>query len=279
MIRIRGVMILGAIVGDMCGSLYEFGYSTKGPMKEYDFPLFSEGSVFTDDSVMTLAVADALLKSYAEGNQPVSYALVESMRELGRRYPRAGYGGRFMNWLESPIAHPRPYLSFGNGSGMRVSPVGWAFDTLGEVELVAAESAKVTHNHPEGIRGAQAIAACVLLARQGKGKQQIREYVRERFGYALDFAIDELRPTYTFDVTCQGSVPQAITAYLESTSFEDAIRRAVSLGGDADTIGEMAASIAQAEYGVPEEIEAEARKRLPADLLAVNDRFCERYLG
>ena len=272
-------MILGAIVGDMCGSPYEFGFSETGPMKDRDFPLFSQQSTFTDDSVMTLAVADALLKSYVESNQPISYALVESMRDLGRRYPGAGYGARFMDWLESPIAHPRPYLSLGNGSGMRVSPVAWTFETLGEVELAAAESAKVTHNHPEGIRGAQAVAACIFLARQGCGKQDIRAYVRKRFGYVLDFTLDEIRPSYEFDVTCPGSVPQAITAYLESSGFEDAIRNAVSLGGDADTIGAMAAAIAQAEYGVPADIEAEVRKRLPADLIALNDRFCTVFLA
>ena len=272
-------MILGAIVGDICGSPYEFGYNETGPMKDYDFPLFSEQGYFTDDSVMTLAVADALLKSYVESSQPLSYALVQSMRDLGRRYPRVGYGERMMNWLESPFAHPRPIMSLGNGSGMRVSPAAWAFDSLGEVELAAAETAKVTHNHPEGIRGAQAIAACIFLARQGNGKQAIRDYVQERFGYALDFTLDEIRPTYGFDATCPGSVPQAITAYLESTGFEDAIRLAVSLGGDADTIGAMTASIAQAEYGIPAWIEAEARKRLPADLLEVNDRFCEVYIA
>ena len=271
-------MVLGAIVGDICGSPYEFGYNATGPMKDYDFPLFSKRGFFTDDTVMTLAVADALLKSFAESRQPLSYALVESMRDLGRRYPDVGYGESFGRWLESRVAHPRPYRSIGNGAGMRVSPAAWAFETLGEVELVAGETAKVTHNHPEGIRGAQAVAACVFLARSGRGKQEIRVYVRNQFGYALDFTLDEIRPTYTFDVTCPGSVPQAITAYLESTGFEDAIRKAVSLGGDADTIGAMTAAIAQAEYGVPADIEAEARKRLPADLLEVNDRFCAAFL-
>jgi len=272
-------MILGAIIGDMVGMPYEWGVDERGPMKSRDFPLFDGRSAYTDDSAMTLAVADAILKSYVESNQPISYALVESMRDIGRRHPDVGYGERFRGWLESRIAHPRPYLSAGNGSAMRVSPVAWAFDTLGEVELAAAETSKVTHNHPEGIRGAQAVAACVFLARTGADKQEIRRYVRERFGYALDFTLDEMRPTYGFDATCAGSVPQAITAYLESAGFEDAIRNAVSLGGDADTMAAMAASIAQAEYGVPADLEREARKRLPADLLEINDRFCAQFLA
>ena len=265
-------MILGALAGDMSGSPYEFNN-----IKTTDFPLFTEWSEFTDDSVMTLAVADALLSS-ADDAQPLSYALVESMRRLGKRYPNAGYGGRFARWLEDPLAHPRPYKSWGNGSGMRVSPVAWAFGSLELVEYVAAETAKVTHNAPEGICGAQAIAACAFMARTGCANDEIRSYVRERFGYALDFTLDDIRPTYVFDVSCQGSVPQAIEAFLESSSFEDAVRLAVSIGGDSDTIAAMTASIAQARYGVPEDIEQAVRSRLTPDLLEVNDRFCAAYL-
>lgn len=263
--------ILGACVGDTIGSMYEFSN-----VKTTEFPLFGEWTEFTDDTVMTLAVADALLKS-KEDLQPISYVFVESMRELGRAYPNAGYGGRFASWLESGLAHPRPYNSWGNGSGMRVSPVAWAFDSLELVEYVAAESAKVTHNHPEGIKGAQAIAGCTYLARAGKGNSEIRDYACGRFGYELGFTLDDIREDYIFDVSCQGSVPQAIQAFLESDSFENAVRLAVSIGGDSDTIAAMTGAIAQARYGVPEDIENEVRSKLPEGLLAINDRFCFTY--
>ena len=265
-------MILGAIVGDIVGSRYEF-WNTKTT----DFPLFSRDSRYTDDSVMTLAVARALMRAEDEG-YPLSYAFAECMRELGRAYPDAGYGGKFRKWLRSAEAYPQPYNSWGNGSAMRVSPVAWAFDTLELVEFVATESAKVTHNHPEGIRGAQAIATCTyLVVRAGLSKDEIRAFVRERYGYALDFTLDEIRDAYEFDVSCQGSVPQAIEAFLESESFEDAVRRAVSIGGDSDTIGAMTASIAQGFYGVPAEIEQAARQRLDTIQLEINDAFCERF--
>lgn len=263
--------ILGACVGDVIGSPYEFSN-----VKTTEFPLFSEWTEFTDDTVMTLAVADALLKS-RDDLQPISYALVESMRELGRAYPNAGYGGRFASWLGSDLAHPRPYNSWGNGSGMRVSPVAWAFDTLELVEYVAAETAKVTHNHPEGVKGAQAIAGCAFLARTGRSDDEIREYACGRHGYDLGFTLDQIRPGYVFDVSCQGSVPQAIETFLEAEGFEDAIRLAVSIGGDSDTIAAMAGAIAHARYGVPADIEKEVRARLPEDLLAINDRFCSAY--
>ncbi|MBQ3302811.1 MAG: ADP-ribosylglycohydrolase family protein [Eggerthellaceae bacterium] len=264
-------MILGALVGDVIGSPYEFGN-----IKTEDFDLFTPRCRYTDDSVMTLAVADALMRSADEG-QPISYALVESMCRLGRARLNVGYGSKFMRWLESPEAFPRPYNSWGNGSGMRVSAVAWAFDSLDVVEFVAAETAKVTHNHPEGIRGTQAVAACGFMARTGASKGDIREYVRERFGYALDFTLASIRDDYSFDVSCQGSVPQAIEAFLESDGFEDAVRKAVSIGGDSDTIGAMAASIAQGAYGVPSDIEDAARMCLDEEMLAINDRFCSKY--
>ena len=261
--------LLGAIAGDVVGSVYEFHN-----VKTQDFPLLVDESTFTDDSVMTLAVADGLMSAF-DGGEPITSALVRSMQELGRRYPGAGYGGRFERWLAS--RSPQPYNSWGNGSAMRVSPAAWACDTLETAELIAAETAKVTHNHPEGIRGAQATAACILLSRTGESNEAIAEYVRDRFGYALDFTLEEIRAGYSFDVSCQGSVPQAIEAFLESDGFEDSIRKAVSIGGDSDTIAAITASIAQGRYGIPPGIEAAIRLRLSDDLLEINDRFCERF--
>lgn len=265
-------MILGAIAGDIIGSVYEFDN-----VKREDFPLFSAHSTYTDDSVMTLAVADALMDAF-ETREPISSALVRSMRALGRTHIDAGYGGQFYRWLLGDERNAQPYNSWGNGSAMRVSPAAWVCDTIEAVELVAAETAKVTHNHAESIRGAQAAAACVLLARKGASNDEIRELVRTRYGYALDRMLDEIRPDYTFDVSCQGSVPQAIEAFLESRSFEDAIRKAVSIGGDSDTIGAIAAAMAQGRYGIPADIEHEVRARLTPDLLQINDRFCATYV-
>lgn len=264
-----GNVLLAAIIGDVVGSVYEFHN-----IKTEEFPLLSAGSRFTDDSVMTLAVADGLMAAF-DGGVPISTAVVESMRRLGRAYPGAGYGGSFARWLEA--RDPQPYGSWGNGSAMRVSSVAWACDSLDDVEAVAAETAKVTHNHPEGIRGAQVVAGCVFLARQGADNDAIREYVSERFGYALDFTLDEIRGDYAFDVSCQGSVPQAIEAFLESDSLESAVRKAVSIGGDSDTIAAIAASIAQGRFGLDAsaDLVAAVRERLPEDLLAINDRFWE----
>lgn len=264
-------MILGAAAGDIVGEIYEFNN-----LRSEEFPLFAEESTFTDDTVMTYAVADALLRAFDEG-EPISTALIECMREYGRRHPMRGYGFRFDNWLHSDRTHPEPYNSWGNGSAMRVSPAAWVCSTLESVEFVAAETAKVTHNHPEGIRGAQATASCIYLARIGTSNDDIRTFVSTRYGYDMDFTLDQIRPTYEFVESCQGSVPQAIEAFLESDGFEDAIRKAISIGGDSDTIGAIAASIAQGRYGVPDEIEAEVRPRLTSDLLAINDRFCERF--
>jgi len=264
-------MILGAIVGDTVGSIYEFNN-----VKREDFTFLTPESTFTDDSVMTLAVANALMEAF-EGRRPISDALVDSMRDLGNGYPGRGYGGNFAAWLYSRSERPGPYNSWGNGSAMRVSPAGWACGSIEAAEIVAAETAKVTHNHVEGIRGAQAVAACILLARKGATNDEIRETVQTRYGYALDFTLDEIRPGYVFDVSCQGSVPQAIEAFLESDGFEDAVRKAVSIGGDSDTIGAITASIAQGRYGVPGHIEDDVRNRLASELLEINDRFCACY--
>ena len=199
------------------------------------------------------------------------------MQDWGNRYPTAGYGGMFLDWLQ--IYDPQPYNSFGNGSAMRVSPVGWAFDTLEKTLEAAKQSAEITHNHPEGIKGAQATAACIFLARTGKNKQEIKEYIEHTFGYNLNRTCDEIRPTYQFDVTCQGSVPESITAFLDSTDFESAIRLAVSLGGDADTMGAITGGIAEAFYGgVPEYIRKEVQKRLPNEFIDVMQRFYQKFV-
>ena len=254
--------MLGAIAGDVIGSVYE-----ARPIKTTDFPLFDRGSTFTDDTVLTVAVAHAILE---RGD----YAA--ALRRWGRRYPAAGYGGAFYNWIFRGSAGP--YDSWGNGSAMRVSPVGHAFDTVDEVLDEAEKSAAVTHNHPEGIKGAQATALAVFLARRGESKEAIRRDVAALFDYNLDRKLGDIRETYAFDVSCQGSVPESIIAFLESNDFEDAVRKAVSLGGDTDTMAAIAGAIAEGYYGeVPEKIRWGVRRRLPEDLLAVVDEFSSRY--
>lgn len=257
-------LILGAISGDVIGSSYEFS-----PVSKYDFELFNSSSRYTDDSVMTVAVADWLVNGGS---------LADIMRGYGRCYPDAGYGGRFVRWLES--SDLEPYNSYGNGSAMRVSPVGWAFNTLEETLDAARQSAEVTHNHPEGIKGAQSVAAAIYLARNGKSKQEIKEYVESTFGYNLNRTCDSIRPDYSFDVTCQGSVPESIIAFLESNDFESAIRLAVSLGGDADTMGAIAGSIAEAYYkNIPESIKHEVIGRIPGEFISVIQGFYRKFIG
>lgn len=233
--------MLGAIIGDIVGSKYEFNN-----IKTKDFPLFSDGCIYTDDSIMTIAVAKALMSSHKEKSDFKKNLVVE-MQKLGREYPypKGGYGVRFSCWLTSE--NPEPYNSLGNGSAMRVSACGMFALTLEEALLLAKESAEVTHNHPEGIKGAQATAAAIFLAKQGKPKDEIRAYISENF-YKLDKSLDEIRETYAYNETCMDTVPQAIVAFLESTDFEDAIRNAVSLGGDCDTLTAITGSIAWAYY-------------------------------
>lgn len=257
-------MLLGAVAGDMIGSYYEFR-----PVKSCDFEMFRCGSSFTDDTVMTVATAEWLL---------TGGSLTDIMQSYGRRYPNAGYGGSFVRWIAS--GQPQPYNSWGNGSAMRVSPVGWAFDSL-EATLDAARlSAAVTHNHPEGIKGAQATAACVFLARNGKDKAYIKDYVERTFGYDLGRTCDAIRPSYSFDVSCQGSVPESVIAFLDSTDYESAVRLAVSLGGDADTMAAIAGGIAEAYYGgVPGHIAVDVSTRLPEELADVLRRFYSRFAG
>ena len=223
----------GAIAGDIIGSIYE-----AAPIKTTDFPLFGKGVRFTDDTVLTVAVAEALR---TDGNY------VRTLKKWGRKYPHAGYGGNFRMWLFSDSE--KPYNSFGNGSAMRVSPVGWACNTFEEVLREAEKSAAVTHNHPEGIKGAQAVAVSVFLARNGAEKKDISAFLADKFGYDMDRTLSDIRIHYRFDVTCQGSVPEAVLSFIESDSPETAIRNAVSLGGDTDTQACMAGAIAEAFYG------------------------------
>ncbi len=254
--------MLGAIAGDVIGSVHE-----ARPIKTTVFPLFERGSTFTDDTVLTVAVAHAILKG-------TDYA--SALRLYGRRYPAAGYRGNFYNWTFRESAGP--YDGYGNGCAMRVSPVGHAFNTVDEVLEEAAKSAAVTHNHPEGVKGAQAVALAVFLARIGESKDAIRRDVAALFDYDLDRKLDAIRETYAFDVSCQGSVPESIIAFLESNDFEDAVRKAISLGGDADTMAAIAGGIAEAFYGeVPEKIHWRVLQRLPEDLLAVVEEFSSRY--
>ncbi len=260
----------GAILGDIIGSPYEFDRGNKTK----EFPLFSRRSEFTDDTVMTIAVADAFLPIQPEMEDDViRQRVVMKMQKFGRLYPHAGYGGMFCRWLTAK--DPQPYGSYGNGSAMRVSSVGWLFGDLETVRKMARLSAEVTHNHPEGIKGAEATAAAIFLARTGSTKAEIKAYIEENFLYDLSRTCDEIRPDYYHVESCQETVPEAITAFLEGQSFEDVIRTAVSLGGDCDTLTCIAGSMAEAFYGVPEELKEECRKRLPEELLEVLLRFKE----
>jgi ADP-ribosylglycohydrolase len=254
--------MLGAIAGDIIGSVYE-----AWPIKTADFPLFQRSSRFTDDTVLTVAAAQAILtgEDYAS-----------ALREVGRRYPNAGYGGTFIQWLHDE--QMGPYNSWGNGSAMRVSPIGWAYADPEQLLAEAAASAAVSHNHPEGIKGAQAVALAIYRARTGASKEAIREEATVRFHYDLSRTLDEIRPDYSFDVSCQGSVPEAIIAFLESDDYETAVRLAISLGGDSDTLACIAGAIAEAFYGgVPDTIAQETRQRLPTDLLTIIDQFQQQF--
>ena len=256
--------MLGAIAGDIIGSVYE-----AKPIKTIDFPLFSQYSRFTDDTVLTVATAHALMED-------VDYA--RAYREFGRRYPSAGYGATFISWLM--VDDAPPYNSWGNGSAMRVSPVGFAGKSMEAVLAEAAKSAAVTHDHPEGIKGAQAVAAAVFMGRQGRTKEEIRSLISEKFGYDLSPTIGQIRPGYFFDVSCQGSVPQALIAFLQSHDVESAIRLAISLGGDSDTQACIAGAVAHAYYrAIAPEMERQVRRRLPREFLAILDAFMKMYVS
>jgi ADP-ribosylglycohydrolase len=254
--------VLGSIAGDIIGSVYE-----QLPIKTVEFPLFQNRSRFTDDTVLTVAIASSILEK-------VDYAT--SLSRFGRKYPNAGYGGAFFNWLFDPESGP--YNSWGNGAAMRVSPVGFAFATIEEVLEEGKNTAEVSHNHPEGIKGAQAIALAAFLARTGASKKQIQGETTRRFGYDLSRTIDEIRPQYGFDISCQGTVPEAITAFLESKDYEDAVRKAISLGGDSDTLACITGGIAHAFYKeISEKIVMEVRGRLPQEFLSIIDKFSAAY--
>lgn len=252
--------IIGAIAGDVIGSAYEFN-----PTRDHDFELFTPKSSFTDDTVLTMANALWLI----DDEQHTHERLVEIMLDLCRRYPNRGYGGRFANWICDK--DPQPYYSYGNGSAMRVSPVGYYAQSLEEALALAKVSAEVTHNHPEGIKGAQATAAAIFLARCGKSKQEIRDYVAQTFDYDLSRTLDEIRPTFTFDETCQRTVPEAITCFMEGKDYEDVVRLSVALAGDADTIAAIAGSISSAVDEVPNGITQQV-------IALLSEEFCTTLL-
>ena len=270
--------MIGAIIGDIVGSVYEFDN-----IKTKEFPLLQSGSNFTDDTLMSIAVASALLETHGHAPE-FEQAVIREMRRIAGKHPcpKGGYGGRFRHWLMS--SNPKPYGSFGNGSAMRVSACGDMAQSLDMALELAERSAAVTHNHPEGIKGAQMVAAAIFMAKQGESKEAIRDHIIQH-GYVLDETLDELRPDYQFDESCQGTVPQAITAFLESTSFEDALRNAVSLGGDCDTLSDITCAIAWPFYarnGVDETMRLlrdKALSLLPEELRKIVIEWESRYGG
>jgi type I restriction enzyme M protein len=262
--------MLGAVIGDIAGSRFEWRNHKTGDIR--DFELFGAKCRFTDDTVMTLAVARALLET-RDDCERLPQAAIDHMRSLGRIYPRAGYGSHFKLWLRDD--NPAPYQSYGNGSGMRVSPCGWAAESAEEAAELSRLVTAVTHDHPEGLRGAEAVAVGVFWARRGMPPAELRE--RLSAYYKLDFTLEEIRPDYYFDVSCQGSVPQALTAFLEAKDFEEAVRLAISIGGDSDTIAAMAGSVAEACYGIPRELRQEALGYLTEELADIVQDFEAAY--
>lgn len=260
--------MLGAITGDIIGSIYEWNN-----IKTTEFPLFKEQSFFTDDSILTIAIADWLLQDDSRSTE----SLTTIVRYWGRRYPDAEYGSLFRCWLDSE--DPKPYKSWGNGSAMRVSAVGWVCNSLEETLDIAKRSAAITHNHREGIWGAQATAACIYLARTGASKEEIKSYVIKTFGYNLTRTCDEIRLIYGFDGSCMGTVPEAIVAFLDSSDFESAVRLAISLGSDSDTLACITGGIAEAYYKeIPENIKEEVFRRLSDELAEIVDQFRLKYV-
>lgn len=264
---------MGAITGDIAGSLYEFNN-----IRSRDFEFLSDRCHFTDDTVMTVAVCDALLDcAVSDDDDVIRERIINSLKYWGKKYPFCGFGGRFFRWVLGPAR--KPYGSCGNGSAMRVSPAGWLFDDIDTVRRMARLTADVTHSHPEGIKGAEAVACLIYLSRTGAGKEQLKKYVTENFGYSLDFTCDGIRDTYCFDATCQNTVPQAIVCFLEAGGFEDTVRNGVSIGGDTDTICAVAGSIAEAFYGISGDIREKAYEFLDDEMIEVICRFNDRISG
>lgn len=260
--------MFGAILGDIIGQPYEFDKSPKTK----EFPLFCENPRFTDDTVMTIAICDGILKAGLDANENMmKAAMITSMHLWGHKYPYSGYGGKFYFWLVGKDT--KPYNSWGNGSAMRVSSVGWLFDTLERTREVARWSAEVTHNHPEGVKGAESIASVIWMARNGKSKAEIKEYVQREFDYDLTRTCDQIRPNYRHIESCQETCPEAITAFLEGSSFEDVIRTAVSLGGDCDTLTDIATAMAEAFYGLPEGMKEKCLEYTKPDMHEVLSEF------
>ena len=255
--------MLGAIVGDIVGSVYEFDNH-----RSKDFPLFTERSHFTDDTILTIATADTLMQH--------EWDFAAKYREYGKKYP-SSYGNSFLKWIHDDEAGP--YDSFGNGSAMRVSPISWFVNHDHRVMFLAEKSAGVTHNHPEGIKGAQATAMVIYWARNGIPRNRIRRDLEEQFGYDTSTSVEELQETYEYNETCQRTVPEAFRCFYEARDFEDAIRNAISIGGDSDTVAAIAGSMAEAKWGVPEEIRSEALARMDDDLLETYQRFVSRTVG
>lgn len=264
--------MLGAVIGDVIGSVYE-----ATPVKVTDFDFFIPGTTYTDDTVLTVAIADAILHNHDGKKHDDEKNYQKMLRRYGRRYPDAGYGKSFYQWLQSD--NPEPYNSWGNGSAMRVSPIGFAFQSNVEVMDQARKSAVITHNHPEGIKGAQATALSIYLARTGHSKQEIKREIQNLFQYDLERRLDDVRDHYQYTLSCQGSAPEAIIAFLESADYEDAIRKSISVGGDADTMACITGGIAQAYYNfIPVELISKVTEYLPDEFLKVIEEFEARFV-
>ena len=258
----------GAIIGDIIGSRFEFDRGDKSR----DFELFTTECNFTDDTVMTVAVAEALLEAGKDADEKtIKSYLIKSMKKWGQKYPDAGYGARFISWVLTE--EPEPYGSYGNGSGMRVSPVGWLYDTIERTKEVAKWTSEVTHNHPEGIKGAESTAAAIFMARNGATKDEIKKYLVEEFGYNLTRTLDEISPSYYHVEDCMRTMPETFTCFLEANNYEETIRNVMYIGGDTDTLGAIAGAIAEAMWGVPLSIIADAKEFVPEDIAEVVDRF------
>ncbi|MBR3532766.1 MAG: ADP-ribosylglycohydrolase family protein [Clostridiales bacterium] len=260
--------MIGAIIGDIVGSRFEFDAGEKSR----EFELFAKGCSFTDDTVMTIAVAEALMNAGKEADEKtVKAELIRSMKKWGQAYPNAGYGARFIHWVLSD--DPKPYGSYGNGSGMRVSPAGWLYDTIERTREVARWTAEVTHNHPEGVKGAESVAAAIFMARNGASKEEIKQYIVDEFGYDLTRTLDEIRPSYHHVEDCMRTMPEAFTCFLEAESYEETLRNVMYIGGDTDTLAAIAGAVAEAMWGIPVRIIIDAQEFIPDDIDSVVQRF------